>query len=248
MHWILLSSILLGGAAGSAPDVQAASPPVVLELFTSEGCSSCPPADRYLRELGRTEDEQNLILLAWHVDYWDYIGWADPYARKAWSQRQRDYARKRGDSRVYTPQLVVNGRTHAVGSDRRVVQSQIAAARKRGTKGRVEIDLGGESGARLHAQLDSAAAGRAEVVAVFFENDLRTDVARGENRGRTLAESYVVRRRVSLGTISPGHEQTFVRKLDVDPSWQRERLGVAVLLQDEGTLEIYAAARGYLAH
>lgn len=94
--------------------------PIIVELFTSQGCSSCPPADRFLTELAARE-EFEIIPLSFHVDYWNYIGWTDPFSSPAWSDRQRHYARSFGGNRVYTPQMVVNGRWEGVGSNRREI-------------------------------------------------------------------------------------------------------------------------------
>src|ERR1700748_2762083 len=112
----LLTGALLSSPF-SAPRVHAATAPVVLELFTSQGCSSCPPADALLGELVR---QTGVIGLAWHVDYWNSLGWTDPYARRAWTDRQKDYAAHLGNE-VFTPALVVNGATMLVGSDKAAV-------------------------------------------------------------------------------------------------------------------------------
>jgi len=114
----LTVSVLAGGAAARAlPGATSASGPVVVELFTSQGCSSCPPADRLLSKLSRDPRLAGRVIpLAFHVDYWDYIGWRDPFASPRWSQRQKDYARVFRSNRIYTPQLVVSGSTEGVGS------------------------------------------------------------------------------------------------------------------------------------
>src|SRR5688572_2069017 len=112
--------------------------PVLVELFTSQGCSSCPPADAFMGELvGR----KNVIGLSLNVDYWDYIGWRDTLASAANSKRQRDYARKRGDNRVYTPQIVVNGYRHAVGSDRKTVLALIEEESHRTERSIVPVSI-----------------------------------------------------------------------------------------------------------
>src|SRR6516164_10851500 len=121
---------VVAGAALAAAILGAALPalaetPVVVELFTSQGCSSCPPADAYLGELAARKD---VIPLAFHVDYWNYIGWADPFATKQMTQRQRDYQRALNQRYVYTPEMVVNGEAHEVGSDRHGIDRLIEAA------------------------------------------------------------------------------------------------------------------------
>src|SRR5437588_2852004 len=119
---ISVAAILALFGTGSAR----AAEPVrgVVELFTSQGCSSCPPADRYLAELAK---DPSLVVLSWPVDYWDYIGWKDTFASPAFTARQKAYAAARRDDQVYTPQAVIDGVTHAVGNDRDVVQDAIAA-------------------------------------------------------------------------------------------------------------------------
>ena len=102
--------------------------PVLVELFTSQGCNSCPPADAYLGDLAKRRD---VVALAFHVDYWDYIGWKDTFADAAWTRRQREYSRSLRTTQIYTPQMVVDGGQHAVGSDRRAVERLIEDAAKR---------------------------------------------------------------------------------------------------------------------
>lgn len=215
---------------------------VVLELFTSQGCSSCPSADRYLTELGKTADKDNIIPLAFHVDYWDYIGWEDPFASKSYSTRQRQYARARGDGRVYTPQIVVNGKTHVVGSNRTAVQREITNARTAKAKGHVKLKLDeGEDHIRIQASLESIGEGPVDVVFAVVESGLTTSVDAGENDGRKLRDDHVVRRVERVGSI----KETFkTRKaLALDTKWKRRNAAVVVYLQNRKSKEIYGAAR-----
>ncbi|HYG65894.1 MAG TPA: DUF1223 domain-containing protein, partial [Thermoanaerobaculia bacterium] len=151
-----LSRILLSGAlalvlapvflaslhsAQAAPEDKAAAP-VIVELFTSQGCSSCPPADRLLTRLGGDPGLAGRVIpLAFHVDYWNHIGWTDPFSAKRWSERQQAYARAFKANRIYTPQLVVNGRTEGVGSHEPRVRKQIADALAREPAGRVSLGV-----------------------------------------------------------------------------------------------------------
>jgi len=119
--------------------------PVIVELFTSQGCSSCPPADRILRRLiskGLVSKDRPVIPLSFHVDYWNYIGWTDPFSSARYSQRQQRYAAALRTGRSYTPQLVVDGQRHCVGSHAKEAQSLIAEARQRPRRGTVEIRVG----------------------------------------------------------------------------------------------------------
>ena len=158
--------------------------PVLVELFTSQGCNSCPPADAYLGDLAKRRD---VIALAFHVDYWDYIGWKDPFADAAWTTRQRLYAKSLGASQIYTPQIVVDGGNHAVGSDRRDVERLIGAAVKR-ERPMLEVK---RSPAGLSLAVNGT--GEGELWIVGYDPRHETKVARGENAGRTLAEFNVVR-------------------------------------------------------
>ncbi|MEM9553926.1 MAG: DUF1223 domain-containing protein [Acidobacteriota bacterium] len=178
--------------------------PVVLELFTSQGCSSCPPADRLLSELAPRAD---VIALAFHVDYWNRLGWRDPFSDAAWSDRQRAYAR-RLDSNVYTPQLVVDGRAHAVGSDRDGVLGLIERAARRPRLVDVELALRPAAGAvevTVTAAVDDAAPRPLMLLGALIEDGRVTEVARGENRGRTLRDDRVVRSLETLARLdAPG--------------------------------------------
>jgi hypothetical protein len=166
--------------------------PVVVELFTSQGCSSCPPADAFLTDLGRQRRE--VLPLAFHVTYWDYLGWKDPYSLDAATARQRAYAQKLGDDGVYTPQMVVDGTTGFVGSNRSRGLGVIASAPPKTVQVSVVRD-----GATLVVRV-GAGAGRAQIQLIGFDRRHETPVGRGENSGRMLVETNVVR---SLTPIGP---------------------------------------------
>jgi hypothetical protein len=162
--------------------------PVVVELFTSEGCSSCPPADAFLTDLAR--ERRDVLPLAFHVTYWDYLGWKDPFSFQAATARQQAYAGWLGDNQVYTPEMVVNG-THAlVGSDRFEGLAQIARAAQDRAAG-VPLRLT-RDGQTLVVSVGRAA-GQAQVLLVGFDPEHQTQVGRGENGGRRLLESNIVR-------------------------------------------------------
>jgi hypothetical protein len=169
----------------------AEEPPVVVELFTSQGCSSCPPADAFLTDLAR--DRRDVLPLAFHVTYWDYLGWKDPYSLDAATARQRDYARHLGEDGVYTPQMVVDGTTGFVGSNRAEGLRAIAAAARKPVPVSVSRDAAG-----LLVTV-GAGTGQARVLLAGFDLSHQTPVGRGENGGRTLLESNVVRSLTSIG-------------------------------------------------
>lgn len=166
------------------------APVAVVELFTSEGCSSCPPADGVLRRL-RAEGRSEVVLLAFHVDYWDSLGWPDPFASHDATARQERYARALGRRGLYTPQAVVGGVHDVLGSDEDAIRSAVARALE-GTESvtaRVASDVGGE----VEVTFDPPRAELGGFVA-WVEDGLVTKVPRGENAGRTLTHDAVVRR------------------------------------------------------
>jgi hypothetical protein len=167
--------------------------PVVIELFTSQGCSSCPPADAFMEEL---KSMKGVIAISLHVDYWDYLGWRDTLGDAAYSQRQRDYARWRGDGEVYTPQMVINGTNHFIGSDRPAVGAAIERAQASTPSLWVPITLtrdGGEFNIAVEAREKSA---EATLWLIAIAPSISVKIVRGENAGRQIAYYNVVRRLV----------------------------------------------------
>lgn len=173
--------------------------PVLVELFTSQGCSSCPPADAFMGELvGR----KNVIGLSLNVDYWDYIGWRDTLASPANSKRQRDYARKRGDNRVYTPQIVVNGYRHAVGSDRKSVLAMIEEESHRTERSIVPVSidsLGPELAVSVGAASTDILRKEASIVLMTLLPVVTVPIEKGENADRQVSYYNVVRQIMPIG-------------------------------------------------
>lgn len=222
-----------------------ASGPVLVELFTSQGCSSCPPADKVLSALGSRQD---VIPLAFHVDYWDYIGWKDPFASPSWSNRQRDYATAMDSTRIYTPQLVVNGRAHLVGSNRSGVDDAITEARKKAPLGELKVALEpvADKRGRLRATIAwkpaPGAAGSWSLMAALFENGLDTQVGRGENGGRKLHNDHIVRLLTRACTLEDASRpQTCEVFFEPRDGWSADHLGVAAFAQHPKSMEIRAA-------
>jgi hypothetical protein len=192
---IPLLAAVLPAALARAEDAK--RPLVVVELFTSQGCNSCPPADDYLGELSARPD---VLALAFHVDYWNYIGWADPFASKQATQRQHDYARSLSLRYIYTPQMVVNGATEGVGSERGAIGSLIKAAASDSSQ-RAPVTLTRNAAGELTVQIGAGTAPEpATVWLVGFDREHSTPVARGENGGRTLKEYQIVRSFKAIGT------------------------------------------------
>ncbi|MEX0694847.1 MAG: DUF1223 domain-containing protein [Rhodospirillales bacterium] len=169
----------------------------VVELYTSQGCSSCPPADAYLGTLAKRDD---ILALSFHVDYWDYIGWKDPFSLPANSTRQRSYARNLGMGYVYTPQMVIQGMTHTTGSNSGDVERMIRDLQ--GAK-RLDIDLTPVSdGLRIDIPGGTFDGEEAQIVVVTYDKRHENDVTRGENSGRKLAHYNVVREMTGIGAWS----------------------------------------------
>lgn len=208
---LLASAAVAGPSPGT--DARAAETPsripVLVELFTSEGCSSCPPADALLARLSAEQPipGAEVIALGLHVDYWDRLGWKDPFSSPLFSARQRSHAARFRSSRIYTPQLVVDGEVELVGSDERRARGAIAEAARR-TKPPVAISAGSRRGGRLAVtiRLESlpASARRASLLVALVDDARTTEVPRGENAGRTLSHAAVARSLTEVGRLRPG--------------------------------------------
>ena len=226
--------------------------PVVLELFTSEGCSSCPPADALISELGSSTE--SVIPLAYHVDYWNHLGWTDPFSSHQWSERQSDYARAMNLDGEYTPQMVIGGGWQCGGSDAGSIERAVAAARSEPALGRTSIQtsLVAAGSRKLHvkvnAQLLSAAGpGRLVVMLAIYENGLVSKIGAGENGGREITYDYTVRKLLSAFELDATQPGSFVQEMtiDLDPSWSLDHLGVASFIQDPTSLRIEGASADY---
>ncbi len=211
-----------------------AAAPVVVELFTSQGCSSCPPAEALLGELA---EEEGIIALELHVDYWDYIGWEDPFGSPQMTERQRDYARELELRYVYTPQMVIDGRRNVVGSRRGDVRAAILNSASEGKA--LTIEYVGDGGDRFVISEGPSPEGGATVWLVAYDDQHETEVVRGENRGRRLKNSNVVRELVKL---ADWNGERLEIPIDVDGLTARGRSGCAVLVQQGKTGPILGAA------
>jgi hypothetical protein len=238
-----LTLLLLAVLAGPA---SAADPVAVVELFTSEGCSSCPPADRLLSRIAAEPAARNgrLVCLAYHVDYWNRLGWPDRFSDAAFSARQRSYAEALGEARVFTPQAVVNGTRSLVGSDERGLRAAITSELERpAVAGLVlRIEPGENPGElRVRVRVDDTTPPAMVRVAVV-EDGLVTRVQRGENAGRTLHHDCVVRA-VDEGELTDG---TVTVRLAVPSDLVVSRSRVVALVQDADTLRVLGAATASL--
>jgi hypothetical protein len=239
----MLSHVVAGLAAAilaAAAPAQGQEPtPVVVELYTSQGCSSCPPADAFFGELAK---QPGIVALGFHVDYWNYLGWADPFSSKKFTYRQKEYAMSFRQTGVYTPQIVVHGRRGEVGSDRRAVLAAIAEARK--VKPSAAVTLEKLGGNRLHAVVTAAAEAKgAEIWVALFDRRQSTKIPRGENEGKTLTYHHVVREWRKAGEL--GGEKAEV-PITVAGDKGEKRSGAAVIVQQRKAGAILGAAIAFI--
>jgi hypothetical protein len=236
MLTVAIALIVTPAITARAADTAPGANPVVVELFTSQGCSSCPPADAFLGELAK---QPGILALSMHVDYWNGLGWRDRFSSATVTSRQRRYARSLGARYVYTPQMVVGGRSHVVGSDRPAVKRLIAKARA-AAEHAPRLTLGHVKGGKMNVTVGkSSFVGRATLWLAAFDDVHTTKIAAGENGGRSIAYSHVVRELRSIGTWGGGEQ-----KFDVDVSDEilKGYGNCAVLLQAGGNGPIIAAA------
>jgi hypothetical protein len=206
----------------------------LLELYTSEGCSSCPPADRWVRELrGRGLTAESVVVLGFHVDYWDHIGWPDPYAQRRFSERQRQANARNGARFVYTPQLMLDGKDYRRGFLSDNIAAAVGAINQQRPSARLDLTLvpgSTEMEARAKvAMTDSRTRGAADIYLALLENRLGNTVTAGENRGRILTHDFVVRELAgpfpTHDSPPPSHRFMFA------PDWKIAELSVAMFVQ-----------------
>jgi hypothetical protein len=245
-----LCALSLSPQAALAASCGARSPAhtvALVELYTSEGCSSCPPADRWLGSLLSRYSPNQVLPLALHVDYWDYIGWQDPYAQAQFAERQRWLGRLSQSSSIYTPGVFAGMRElrdwrNAASLERRILdinrrpaRAGIALELRRTGPRRVEVE------ARFSLEKSAVAARHLQAVLVLFEDGLVSDVPRGENRGSALHHDRVVRY-WSPGNLDGNAErQAITRSVDLPPEWNAAQLASAAFVQDADSGEILQA-------
>jgi hypothetical protein len=228
---VLGLAVLVGSAADLRAQTNPSHGPAVVELYTSQGCSSCPPADRVLGELSMMP---NVIALAFHVDYWDNIGWRDHYSIPNAVERQHRYVEALGLSSAFTPQAVVDGRSSFVGSDKRRILDALADPIGETVPVSLEVSHGVLTVGVPERQDRKAY----QVYVAAYLPQASTPVGRGENTGRTLQEFNIVRQFRSIGTWS-GHAAVFRTSVESFPA---DASRVAVLLQRDGQGPIAGSA------
>jgi hypothetical protein len=246
----------LGATPIKAPTDADANPrtPVVVELFTSEGCSSCPPADALLERLDRSQPvgAAELIVLSEHVDYWNDIGWKDPYSSHEYSERQSEYAKRFGLPSVYTPQMVVDGRIEFSGGDaRRAIQAiENSTKVEKPPVALSSVHLEGDHTIAVHIEagpLLPSSAKLADVLIATVDDSDESHVSRGENAGRTLRHVAVLRDLMQVGTV--GRSAKFSRDLKINLKNANPRnLRIVAIVQEMTAGRIWGAGAARLSN
>jgi hypothetical protein len=238
VNLIRVALLMFAGLAAASADNA-----VLVELFTSEGCSSCPPADQLLMKL---ESQQpvagvHIIALSEHVDYWDRLGWRDPFSSAQFTSRQQDYSRVLRNEGPYTPQMVVDGAAGFIGNQPADALRAITQAGQ-SAKAAVRITV---SNGKIAVQADGVKHA-ADVVVAITESRLLSNVARGENAGRKLTHTAVVRWLHVAGKTRPGEPFSGETSVSPDKSWKPENLRAVVFLQDRSSRKVLAVAEAPL--
>jgi hypothetical protein len=243
----LVGTWMLARGTDSVPEAKTATP-VLVELFTSEGCSSCPPADRFLEKLDRQPiPGAEMIVLSEHVDYWNHIGWKDPYSAHSYSERQSAYSRRFGLDSVYTPQMIVDGASEFVGSNTRIADSAFAKALAT-PKIPVRLSLISARPQGLLAHLDagvlepSFGTREAEVYIALALNRAESQVSSGENAGHRLAHVAVVRQLTKVGVMKQTQGLSKDIQLNLEPASASGNLRLIAFVQEPRQGRVLGAA------
>jgi hypothetical protein len=249
----VLSSRSLRPVENPGAKAAASRSPVLVELFTSEGCSSCPPADELLTRLEQSQPVAGaeVIALSEHVDYWNRLGWKDPYSSAEFSSRQNDYARLFNTDDVYTPQMVVDGRAQFVGSNSAKAREAIEDS-ARDSKANVTVAVASDDKSAASLTLAIRVEGlqevlkgdSAEVLLAITESGLRSNVSSGENAGRRLTHSAVVRKFSRIGIIESQKDGVFGAQpvVRIEKAWNRENLKAVIFVQERATRQVMGVA------
>lgn len=228
---------ILSGAAGAGDGDPARI--ALLELYTSEGCNSCPPTDAWVSSLSPQLVPQKLVVLAFHVDYWNYLGWPDRFSQARFSQRQQASVRYNGLRTAYTPQLLLNGRDYRERGD---IEAQVARIHAQPAHVQLSLNI-----TRTSGTLNTKAVIRPtqiftnqplQLYLAVYENNLHSDVKSGENRGRRLRHDYVVRSLTGPIEMAGKDSLHWDGKLTLSPEWKTADLGLAAFVQSSKTGEI----------
>lgn len=238
-------------AKGQAPSVESGRKPVLVELFTAEGCSTCPPAEAMaLKMEQQVLPGADVIVLEEHVDYWNQYGWIDPFSSGEWTERQRDYVSKLADKSPYTPEMVVDGQTQFVGNNGREAQQAIEKA-VREPETNITV-TGGKQDPKDSADFEvsvgelegNTSGDTAEVWLAVTEDGLHSSVTRGENAGHVLNHAAVLRSLHKIGVAqAKGDKTSFAAdaRVKFKSDWKRENLRVVVFVQEKKSRKILGA-------
>jgi hypothetical protein len=244
------AALFIVAASVGVPRADTRRSPVLVELFTAEGCSSCPPADAVLARLVQEQPVAGaeIIALGFHVDYWDELGWRDRFASPLYTARQNRYASVWQQARIYTPQMVVDGGVELIGSDWNGAGRAIgtaAAAPKLGVTLATDASASARDGRvalRIDVQPSVAVSGKADVFLALTEDGLVSDVLRGENEAKRLSHVAVVRSLDRVGAANPGQAFATTRTVSIGRGWSRERVKAVVFVQDTKSRRVLGAA------
>jgi hypothetical protein len=253
---VLATGLLSASGRSASTTTTAHRTPVLVELFTSEGCSDCPPADALLRRLVADQPIEGveIVGLGDHVDYWDRLGWRDPFSAAVFSERQSQYeASVFRSNEVYTPQIVVDGFLESVGSDEATVTRNIRSAAKQ-PKATLTLAVTQTTGANVSVNLRAwvppqiERTGQADLVVAVTEDGLTTHVERGENHGRTLSHSAVVRTVTPVGGISAGDRTASTNAvLRLAKEWNQSHIRLVAFVQEQASRRILGTSAVMLA-
>lgn len=248
----LVAAILMALSASSAQAATCAAESgaqrvPLLELYTSEGCNSCPPTDRWVSELPRRGfTPERVVTLAFHVDYWNYLGWPDPFSRAQFSERQRMASLRNRARVVYTPQLLLNGRDYRRGAVFDDFGERLSALGRGPAPARIRMQMQTDGPSALGVTgtatvADAAARGGAQAYLALYENNLSNDVSAGENRGKRLRHDFVVRELAGPFAVDTGGEARLRHHFSLDPRWKSGELHVAAFVQSERSGDVLQA-------
>jgi hypothetical protein len=236
---VLLISVALPAAAQQCVKESPPHAVALLELYTSEGCNSCPPADQWLSRLrSGGPGTDSVVPLAFHVDYWDRLGWKDRFASPRFTERQYALAKQAGSRAVYTPGVFLNFAEFRFWSSTRFDET-LQSINSRPARAHIRLELQPPSASRLPVKADFRAPPGSQAFVALYENRLSTDVKAGENQGVTLRHDYVVRE--WIGPIEVSKTLNFEKTLELHPDWKARDLGVTAVVQN-GTNVLQASA------
>jgi hypothetical protein len=247
---LILAAMLYAGQSLPPQAGSASRTPVLVELFTSEGCSSCPPADQVLAQLDAKQPVAGaeIVVMSEHVDYWNSLGWKDPFSAATFTDRQNAYSSSLGNSGIYTPQMIVDGKTEFIGNEISEAIGAIAgAARTPKAPIAVSVISSDNASAKIRVQLNSAppiARGdSADVYVAVVENNLSSNVARGENKGQKLNHVAVVRLLNDLGHLPADRPYSTESVLKISASWKRPDLRIIAFVQTNKKRQVIALSK-----